>query len=297
MEVGRGRLTVDWLVDTVAAAAVWDAAEGSRGEKADGARDDGRLVGDDVTKQVASDNDAVQGTRVLDHQHGGRVDKVVANLQLRELVRHDLSHDLAPQTRRRQHVCLVERPDRERRVGLQGQVCGEAHDALDLGAGVRLGVPGVAVAGVLLALAEVQAAGQLADDVEVGAAADLGLERRDVDERLGREVARAQVAVRRHLLAQLQDALLRAHGARAPFGAADGAQEDGVGGFGGLEGFGCEGDAVGVDGALREGMSARVALEGGIEEGKSGVRTPPRRCSWKLKWPTLGRVASSTLRT
>ena len=49
---------------------------------------------------------------------------------------------------------------------------------------------------------------------------------------------------------QLQQALLGADGAGAPFRTADSAQEDGIGGFGGGEGFICEGGAGVVDGAL-----------------------------------------------
>jgi len=173
----------------------------------------------------------------------------------------------------------------------------EAGDALNLRAGVDLGIPGESITGILLALAKVQSTGQLADDVEVGAAADVGLEGGDIDERVRGEVAGPQVAVSLHLLAELEDALLGADGAGAPFWAADGAEEDGVGGFGGGEGFGCEGGAMGIDGALREGSV--IARKGAVEGFGSAVEilTPPRRCSWKLKWPTLGRAASTTLRT
>ena len=45
--------------------------------------------------------------------------------------------------------------------------------------------------------------------------------------------------------------MLWAHGAGAPFGTADGAQEDGVGRFGFCEGFGGEGSAMDADRALR----------------------------------------------
>lgn len=104
------------------------------------------------------------------------------------------------------------------------------------------------------ALAKVDAAGELADDDEVGAAADAGLERGRVDEGVRGKEARAQVAVGAHLLAQPQDALLWADGAGAPFGAADGAEEDCRGGLGGGEGLIGEGAAGGVDGAPGEGI-------------------------------------------
>ena len=51
--------------------------------------------------------------------------------------------------------------------------------------------------------------------------------------------------------------MLRADGAGAPFRAADGAEEHGVGGFGGGEGLVCEGGAGLVDGAL--GRNAEVS--------------------------------------
>ena len=284
--------TVNRLVDTIAAGAIWDAAQRRRREKTDRARDDGRLIGDDVTEQVARHDDTVECAGVLNHQHGRRVDEVVSDLQLGELLCHHLRHDLTPQTRRRKHIRLVERPHRQGWVRLHSQVSREADDALDLRARVDLRVPGDSVTSILLALAKVQTTRQLADDVEVGAAADVGLERGDFDERVGCEVARPQVAVGLHLLAQLQDALFGAHGAGTPFGAADGAEEDGVCGFGGGEGFGCEGGAVSIDGALGGWL---VVARNGVGSA-DGILTPPRRCSWKLKWPTLGRTASTTLR-
>lgn len=242
--------TVNRLVDTIAARAIWDAAQRRRREQTDGARNDGRLIGDDVTEQVARDNNAVERARVLNHQHSRRVNKVVTELELRELLLHHLRHNLTPQPRRRKNIRLVERPHRQRRVGLHSQVSREAGDALNLRARVHLGIPRYSITGILLALAKVQSTRQLADDVEVGAAADFGLERRNVDETVGGEVARAKVAVGLHLLAELENALLGADGAGTPFWATDGAEEDGVGGFGGGEGFGCEGGAVGIDGAL-----------------------------------------------
>jgi hypothetical protein len=51
------------------------------------------------------------------------------------------------------------------------------------------------------AVAEVDAARQLAHHSEVGAAADLGLERGAVDQGLGREAARSQAAEGAELLA------------------------------------------------------------------------------------------------
>jgi hypothetical protein len=226
-------LTVDGLIDAVALAlSVRRCGERSARQETERAGDDGGLVGDDVAEQVAGDNHTVERARVLDHQHGGRVNEVVAQLQLRELLLHDLGHDLAPQAAGGHHVGLVERPDGRRRVLGQREVCGETSDALDLMAVVGLGVAGVAAAVVLGALAEVNATRELADDVEVDATADFSFERRAVDEGVRGEEAGAKVAVCAHFLAESQDSLLRTHGAGAPFGTANGSEKNGIGGFG-----------------------------------------------------------------
>lgn len=241
---------MDGLVDTIALAlAVRDAAQARAGQQADAAGDDAGLVGDDVAKQVAGDDDAVEGGGLLDHDHGGAVDELVLDGEVGELLLKGLGHDLAPQAAGGQDVGLVEGPDLLVATAA-GQEAGQAGDALNLGARVGLRVPGGAGAVVLLALAKVDAAGQLADNDKVGALADRGLEGRVVDEGVRGEEAGAQVAVRAHLLAQLEEALLRADGARAPFGTADGAQEDGIGRLGRGEGLVGEGAAGGIDGAL-----------------------------------------------
>lgn len=302
------------LVDRVAAGLpIGDAAEAGAGQQADAPRDDARLVGDDVAEEVARDDDAVEGRGILNHDHGGAVDELVLDLEVRELARERLLHDGAPEAARREHVGLVERPDLLV-AAAAGQEARQARDALDLGARVGLRVPGVARAVVLLALAEVDAARELADDDEVGAAAHGRLERGRVDEGVGREEAGSQVAVRAHLLAQLQQPLLRADGAGAPFGAADGAEEDGVGGLRGGERLVGEGSAVGVDGALEgEGVvrcctreivcvCVCVRASGWVrrseeERDRGRSLTPPIRCSWRLNLPTLGLAASMARRT
>lgn len=253
------------LVDTIAARAIWDAAQRRGREKTDGTGDDGCLVGDDVTEEVAGDDDTVERTGVLNHQHGCRVNEVVSELELGELLLHHLRHNLTPQPRRGKNVRLVERPHGQGWVGLHSQVTRETGNTLNLRAGVYLGIPRSSITSILLALTKVQTTGQLTDDVEVGAAADIGLERGDLDERVGGEVAGAEVAVGLHLLAELEDTLLGADGAGAPFWATDGAEEDGVGGFGGGEGFGCEGGAMGIDGALE-------GLVSGVQKSGRGVR-------------------------
>jgi hypothetical protein len=227
---------VDWLVDTIASAlAVWDTAEGGTWQQTNATWDDTGLVADDVTEEVAGDDDTVQGSWVLDHQHGSGIDEVVTDLHLWELLGHDLGDHLSPQSRCGEHIGLVEGPDWKGWVVLEGEVRSETRDTLNLWARVWLGVPGGAVTIVLLSLAKVDATGQFADDVEVDIAADLGLERRDVDEGFRGEVARSKVTIGAELLAQSEDTLLWTDLASSPFGSANGSEEDGVGGLGGFE--------------------------------------------------------------
>lgn len=173
---------MDRLVDTVhAALAVGHTAQAGTGQQTQGAGDDTCLVTDNIAEQVAGHNDTIQLTRVLNHEHGRGVNQVVTDLNLRELLGHDLGHDLAPQATGRKDVGLVQTPYGQRRVVLQSQVRGQAGDALDLGARVWLGVHCVPGAIVLLPFTEVDATGQLTDDVEVDAAAHLCLQWRAVD--------------------------------------------------------------------------------------------------------------------
>lgn len=245
------RAAVDGLVDPVAQAfAVGHAAQARRGQETQASRDHARLVGDDVAEQVARDDDAVQSPRVLHHQHRRAVDEVVAKLQLRELLLHDLGDDASPQATRREHVGLVQTPHLGGRALRERQVGGEARDALDLLARVGLAVLGRLVFAVgwvgLAAVAKVDAAGEFAHDHEVGAFADGLFERRDLGQRGAGEGARTQVAECLHLFAQLEQALFRPYGAGAPFRTADGAEDDGVRGFGGVQSFIGEWFAVGV---------------------------------------------------
>jgi hypothetical protein len=199
---------VDGLVDTVALAlAVGDTTERSAGQQTQTAGNDGSLVGDDVAEQVAGDNDTVQSTRVLDHDHGSAVDELMTNLQLREFLLHDLGDNLSPQSAGGEDVGLVQTPDGSWGVLGEGEVGGETGDALDLRARVGLSVHGVTRTIVLDAVAEVDTTGQFADNVDVDATADLGLERRALDERVGGEEAGSEVAECAHLLAQLQETL------------------------------------------------------------------------------------------
>ena len=114
---------------------------------------------------------------------------------------------------------------------------------------------------VAAGVAEVDAAGQLADDEQVGAGDALLAQRAGADQgRAGPH--RAQVGVEAHALAQAEQPLL---GARrvgvggVPLGAADGAEQDRVGGPAGLQHLVGEGGAVGVDRAAAD--QALVELE------------------------------------
>ena len=246
------KLTVDRLIDTIAPAlAVGDAAEAGGGAEANTAGDGACLVADDVAEEVVGDDDAVEGAGVLDHKEGGAVDELVLQRELGERLGEDVGHDAAPQAARGQHVGLIERGDGGGRIARQRKVRGEAGHALDLSAGVRLGVEGEAGDAVVLGpVPEVDAARQLADQREVRAAAHVGLERRVLDQRVRREEARSQVPVRPHLLAQTQDPLLRPHLARAPFRAPDRSQQHRVRRLGGLQGLVRQRVSVGVDGGL-----------------------------------------------
>lgn len=210
--------TVDRLVDTVdTVLAIGDTAQRGTGQETQGAGDDTSLITDDITEQVASNDDTVQLAGVLNHKHGSGVNQVVTNLDLRELLSHNLSDNLAPQTASSQDIGLVQTPHGERGVVLQSQVGGQTDNALDLGARVGLSVHGEAGTIVLLAVAEVDTTRQLTDDVEVDATANVGLEGGALDQRGSGEVAGAQVAECAHLLAKTQNTLLRADGAGAPF--------------------------------------------------------------------------------
>lgn len=206
------------LVDTVdTALAIRDTAQTGTGQETQGTGDNTGFVADDITEEVAGNNNTVELAGVLDHEHSSRVDQVVTDLNLRELLSHDLSDDLAPQTASSQNIGLVQTPHGERRVVLQSQVTSQTGDALDLGARVGLGVHGEARAVVLLAVTKVDTTSQFTDDVEVHTTAHVGLQGGALDQRGRGEVARTQVTESAHLLTEAQKTLLRTDGTGAPF--------------------------------------------------------------------------------
>lgn len=91
----------------------------------------------------------------------------------------------------------------------------------------------------MLTLAKVDSARKFPHDDNVCAAAHIGLERRVLDEGVRGKEAGPQVSVRAHLLAQLQQPLLWADGAGAPFGTANGTEQDGISVLGGGESLVC----------------------------------------------------------
>lgn len=239
---------MDRLINTIALAfAVRNTAQASAGKQTDAARNDGSLVADDVTEQVAGDDNAVQSRGLLDHEHSGAVNQLIGELQLGKLLLEDLMDNFPPQTTGGEHVCLVQTPDLRRRGLLHSQKASKAGNPLNLMPVVWLGVHGETGSIILCPVTKVYAARKLAYDNEVGATADLSLQRRTVDQTVGGKAAGAQVAEGSHLFAQLQETLLRADRANTPFWATDGTKQDSIGRFGSLEGLVGQGGLVDVD--------------------------------------------------
>lgn len=148
-------------------------------------------------------------------------------LDLRVFAFQSLGHDLPPETRARQDVRLVDRVDRQRGFGREGDLRRHARYALDFLDAVDHGVPRDVLLRrdvLLLALAKVDTADELADDDDVDALGDGLLQRRVDDERVGGEVRRADVGVQAEGLAEGEQAGFGAHFAvDTPFWTADGA--------------------------------------------------------------------------
>lgn len=107
---------------------------------------------------------------------------------------------------------------------LQCKMCCKAGDSLDFGTRVWLRVPGVPISFIFLAVTKVYSSSQFTDDVEVNAAADFSFERRDIDERLGSEIAGSKVSICSHFLTESEDSLLWSDFACTPFRTANGTQ-------------------------------------------------------------------------
>ena len=151
----------------------------------------------------------------------------MVELELRVFALQRLGHDLPPQTGAREDVGLVDRVDRQGRIGRERDLGGDARDALDLLDAVDHRVPRDVLPRrdvLLLALAKVDPADELAHDDDVDPFGDRLFQRRVDDQRVGRKVGRADVGVQAEGFAQGEQARLGAHFAvDAPFGSADGA--------------------------------------------------------------------------
>lgn len=192
-----------------------------------------------------TEDDAVQLPRVGADEHGGRVDELVVELEVRVLLVKRFLDDPTPQPRSREDVGLVDRVDGEWRVGAFREVRGEAGDALDFGdrVGARVERFGVAALGRardgLAAVAKVDAADQFADDDNLGPLGDVLLEGRVGDEGRGREEGGADVGVEAEGFAEREEANLGTQRrVGSPFRTADGTCSGGGGGQG-VCGTGC----------------------------------------------------------
>lgn len=108
-----------------------------------------------VTEHVLSQNNTVQLPRVGNHDHSGRVDELVLQLELWVLFRHELGNGLPPQTRSGEDVCLVDGDDGKRGFGSEGDLSGNTGDTFDFWDRVDGLVPCNTVGVGFLTLAEV----------------------------------------------------------------------------------------------------------------------------------------------
>ena len=182
----------------------------------------------------------------------------VRELNFRVLLLVHLRDDLLPQLAHLQDVGLLH--GAQSVASLLRRLEPDASDALNLGDGVDHGVETGAVAGLVraeaLGLAEVDASDEFADDHDVGALDDFALEGGRVDE-LGEDVGWAKVGEDAEARAEAEETLLGplVGGEGIPLVAADGGEEDGVGGLARGEGLGGQGHAGGVDrGAAHEAL-------------------------------------------
>ena len=167
--------------------------------------------------------------------HRGVVGEHVGQVDLRVFgVAHGL-HLLAPQQPGLHDVGLVSAAHPPRSI--PGQIERDPCHPADFAGGIDMGVdpaPGVPFARHAAGLAEIDAAGQLANEQDIEAGDDLGLERRRVDQR-GEGPRRAQVGEYAHAGAQGQQPCLGPHGIRlpGPLRPADRAHQHRIGGLGG----------------------------------------------------------------
>ncbi len=227
-------------------------AETGGGEHAEGAADDGHFVGKDVAEHVFGE-DHVELVRVAGELHGGVVDIHVGQLDFGGVFGDVIGDGFAPKNGGFEDVGFVDGADAFA-TGLGG-ADGDFGDALDFALFINHCVDGLDVAvvegGGLFRLAEIDAAGEFADADDVDAFRDaLGFERGGVDE-FAVEEAGADVGEEGKVFAEREEggALGLFFGREFfPFRAADGAEEDGVGGGADFERFWRKRLAVAVDG-------------------------------------------------
>ncbi|MNS68679.1 hypothetical protein D3C72_1019640 [compost metagenome] len=188
-----------------------------RRQHADRTGQHGGFVRQDVAEQVAGHDD-IELARVAHQLHGGVVDIHVRQLHVRILARH-FNDDVAPELGRLQHIGLVHAA--QLLVALAGRFEADARNAAHFGFGVAHGVVAFAFAREhaigrrtnAARRAEIDVACQFADDQDVQAGHDLGLQRRGAGQ-LGIQDGGTQVGEQAQRLAQAQNGLLRAEFAR-----------------------------------------------------------------------------------
>ena len=205
-------------------------AHGGGRQHAQRTGDDGGLVGEDVTKNVAGEDD-VELRRIAHQLHGGVVHVHMAQFHVGVVGVHFLHHGL-PEAGGLQHVALFHGADLL--ATLAGGLEGHLGDAADLVLVVDHGVVAHAQAVTFFdgaGLAEVDVTGQLAHHDEVQTAGrDVGTQQAGAGQ-LGQQQGGTQVGEQAQGLADAQQALFRTAGRLdiVPLGAAHGAQIHGVG--------------------------------------------------------------------
>ncbi len=154
-------------------------------------------------------------------------------------------------------------------LALARQLEGDGADAADFAGLVALGVERLELAvrqlGAAARLAEIDAARQLADDHDVEALDDLGLERAGIDQRI-EHLGRPQVGEQVHLLAESQQPAfgLLVELDIVPFRPADRAEQHGVGFERALHGVVAQRHAVLVEGGAAHHVFLDVEADGAL---------------------------------
>ncbi len=178
-----------------------------RRQKADGPREHGGFITQDVPEHVGG-QDNVETRWTINEPHGAVIHVDVLELDFRIRLGH-ARHYFAPKTGRLEDIRLVHRsdlaPPQPRK--LEGPVRHTFHFVLSIN--LRIDSHSFAVLGEDSPwIAKVDSPRQLADDHHVSAPNTLGFERRDSYQRI-QHPSRAQVHVKPQPLPELQQTLLR----------------------------------------------------------------------------------------